>query len=82
VLETRLGQVPWLAGDYPIAALSDRDRGLLKLSVIHELSMDELCDLYKVHRTTLWHWIVQLKQQIAAGCRASPPPSNPLAFQG
>ena len=47
-----------------IASLSDRDRGLIKLAIIDELSMDELCGLYKVHRTTLWRWIVQLKQQI------------------
>jgi len=26
--------------------------------------MDELCGLCKVHRTTLWRWIGQLKQQI------------------
>jgi RNA polymerase sigma-70 factor, ECF subfamily len=29
-----------------------------------ELSMDELCGLYSVHRTTLWRWLVQLKQRV------------------
>jgi RNA polymerase sigma-70 factor, ECF subfamily len=47
-----------------IASLSDRDRGLLKLAIIDELSMDELCGLYSVHRTTLWRWLVQLKQRV------------------
>jgi RNA polymerase sigma-70 factor (ECF subfamily) len=47
-----------------ITGLPDRDRGLIKLSVIDELTIDELCGLYNVHRATVARWIVRLKQQI------------------
>jgi RNA polymerase sigma-70 factor (ECF subfamily) len=47
-----------------IAALPDRDRALIKLSVIDELGIDALCGLYAVHRATVARWIARIKQQI------------------
>jgi RNA polymerase sigma-70 factor (ECF subfamily) len=46
------------------AALTDRDRAPIKMAVIDELSIDELCRVYNVHRATVARWIVRLKQQI------------------
>ena len=54
-----------------IAALPERDRGLLKLSIIDELTIDELCGLYDVHRATVARWIVRLKEQIFDGAIAA-----------
>lgn len=64
LIRKRYGPALGAALGAALAALSDRDRGIIKLSLIDELSMDELCGLYGVHRTTMWRWIVQLKQQI------------------
>jgi RNA polymerase sigma-70 factor (ECF subfamily) len=47
-----------------IAGLPEGDRVLIKMSVIDELTIDELCGLYDVHRATVARWIVRLKQQI------------------
>jgi RNA polymerase sigma-70 factor (ECF subfamily) len=47
-----------------IAALPEQERALIKLSVIDELGIDELCKLYDVHRATVARWIVRLKQEI------------------
>jgi len=50
--------------DAVIKALPERDRGLLKLSVIDGLTIDELCGIYDVHRATVARWIVRLREQI------------------
>jgi RNA polymerase sigma-70 factor (ECF subfamily) len=47
-----------------IAALPERDRALLKMSIIDGLGIDELCRLYGVHRATVARWVVRLKQHI------------------
>ena len=47
-----------------ISGLADRDRGLVKLAILDELSLDELSRLYGVHRTTLWRWLGQIKQRL------------------
>jgi RNA polymerase sigma-70 factor (ECF subfamily) len=47
-----------------IGGLPERDRALLKMSVIDGLGIDELCRLYDVHRATVARWVVRLKQQI------------------
>jgi RNA polymerase sigma-70 factor (ECF subfamily) len=47
-----------------IAALPEKERGLIKLSVVHGLTIDELCGLYGVHRATVARWIARLKEEI------------------
>jgi RNA polymerase sigma-70 factor (ECF subfamily) len=47
-----------------IAALSIRDRTLIKLHVLDGLTIDDLCGLYDVHRATVARWIVGLKRQL------------------
>lgn len=47
-----------------IAGLPDKERGLLKLAVIDELTIDELAMLYAIHRATAARWVSRLKQQI------------------
>jgi RNA polymerase sigma-70 factor (ECF subfamily) len=47
-----------------IATLSERERALIKLSVVDGLTIDDLCGLYNVHRATVARWIVRLKEQI------------------
>jgi RNA polymerase sigma-70 factor, ECF subfamily len=47
-----------------IAALSPRERNLLKLHVLDGLTIDDLCGFYDVHRATVARWIVRLKQQL------------------
>ena len=47
-----------------IRGLPERERGLIKLSVIDGLTIDELCGIYVVHRATVARWIARLKQQI------------------
>lgn len=46
-----------------IAALSERERGLIKLAVIDELTIDELAALYGVHRATVARWVARLKEE-------------------
>lgn len=47
-----------------LAALPARDRSLLKLHVLDELTIDDLCGFYQVHRATVARWIVKLKQEL------------------
>jgi RNA polymerase sigma-70 factor, ECF subfamily len=47
-----------------IAALAEKERGLIKLSVVDGLTVDELSGLYHVHRATVARWIARLKEQI------------------
>ncbi len=47
-----------------VAELSARDRTLLKLHVIDGLSIDALCVVEGVHRSTVARWIASLRKQL------------------
>ncbi len=47
-----------------LASLSERDRALLKMSIIDGLGIDDLCRLHGVHRATVARWVARGKQQI------------------
>jgi RNA polymerase sigma-70 factor (ECF subfamily) len=49
---------------HAISALPARERNLLKLHVVDELTIDDLCRLYNVHRATVARWIVRCKQEL------------------
>jgi RNA polymerase sigma-70 factor (ECF subfamily) len=49
-----------------LARLSERDRLLLKMALIDEMSVDELGAFFHVHRATAARWVVALKQQLTA----------------
>jgi RNA polymerase sigma-70 factor (ECF subfamily) len=47
-----------------LGALPERDRALIKMSVIDGLGIDDLCRLHGVHRATVARWVVRLKQEL------------------
>ena len=54
-----------------VAALSVRQRNLLRHYFLDGLSIDELGALYRVHRATSARWIVDLRAALLDGVRAS-----------
>jgi RNA polymerase sigma-70 factor, ECF subfamily len=52
-----------------IGALGDRDRTLLKQSLIDGLSIDELSRLYGAHRATTARWLQSAKQKVSERTR-------------
>jgi RNA polymerase sigma-70 factor (ECF subfamily) len=47
-----------------LAALSDRDRTLLRRHVLDGLTIDELAPLYGVHRATAARWVAQVRADL------------------
>lgn len=47
-----------------LRALSDRERTLLRLSLIDDLSVAEIAPIYGVHRATVARWIAQAKERV------------------
>jgi RNA polymerase sigma-70 factor (ECF subfamily) len=47
-----------------IEGLPPKERGLVKLAIVDELTIDQLSGLYDVHRSTIARWIARLKEQI------------------
>ena len=52
-----------------LAALEPRERNLLRLHVIDELSIDEIAGLHGVHRATAARWLEDAREQVALGVR-------------
>lgn len=46
------------------AALTERQRNVLRLHYVEILNIDEIGDLYKTHRATAARWIVRAREQI------------------
>jgi RNA polymerase sigma-70 factor (ECF subfamily) len=51
------------------AALSARQRNLLRQHYLHELNIDRIGALYGVHRATAFRWITQAKLDVLHGAR-------------
>lgn len=52
------------AFDEAMATLSSKDRNLLRYSYLDNLSIDEIGDIYKVHRATVARWLNQVREQL------------------
>jgi RNA polymerase sigma-70 factor (ECF subfamily) len=50
-------------------ALADRDKTLLRQSVVDGLSIDDLCALHGVHRATVARWLAKAKETLLDGTR-------------
>ena len=53
-----------------VASLEPRDRNLLRQSFLDGLSIDELAELYHVHRATAARWLVKAREALAEATRA------------
>lgn len=51
------------------AALTDRDRTILRLRFADELNIDQIGGLYGVHRATVARWIARIRDEIFAATR-------------
>lgn len=52
------------AFDEAMAALSSKERNLLRYSYIDNLSIDEIAAIYKVHRATVARWLAQTREML------------------
>lgn len=52
-----------------LATLSSRERNLLRHQVLDRLSIDELGELYKVHRSTAARWLERIRSKLQAETR-------------
>lgn len=53
-----------------MASLDDRGRAVLRMSLMQNLSVDEVGKVYAVHRATAARWIAAAKEQLIEGTRA------------
>lgn len=53
-----------------VRELEPRDRNVLRMHVIHELSIDDIGRTYGVHRATAARWLTTIRERIEAGTRA------------
>jgi RNA polymerase sigma-70 factor (ECF subfamily) len=66
LIQSRYGELMKAAIKDAVAALSERERELVRLCLIDGLSIDAICGHYQVHRSTVARWIVNLKQELLA----------------
>ena len=52
-----------------LAALSPRDRNLLRMNLVDDLSIDQIGAVYGVHRATAARWLTAIRDQIASATR-------------
>ncbi len=52
-----------------LLALEDRDKTLLRLQVIDELSIDQIGAIYRVHRATAARWLEHARERLMDGTR-------------
>ncbi|MBL9008219.1 MAG: hypothetical protein JNJ46_28425 [Myxococcales bacterium] len=62
-----------------LAALSCRERNLLRYHFLERLSIDQLAEIYDVHRATAARWIVRAQQHLADETRARFSAQIPIA---
>lgn len=53
-----------------LAGLSARDQNLLRLHYLDGVSPEEIGRLYSTHRTTVWRWLTQCRQELMEKTRA------------
>ncbi|MHB8879242.1 MAG: sigma factor-like helix-turn-helix DNA-binding protein, partial [Myxococcaceae bacterium] len=47
-----------------LAGLDQRDRNLLRLHYLDGINPDEMGRIYRVHRTTVWRWLTQAREDV------------------
>lgn len=52
-----------------LEALEPRERTVLKLSLVHGLSIDKIAQIYQVHRSTAARWLVDVREKLYDGTR-------------
>jgi RNA polymerase sigma-70 factor (ECF subfamily) len=52
-----------------VEGLSARDRQMLRLAFVDGLTIDDLGELYAVHRTTAFRWLQQASERLSSGLR-------------
>jgi RNA polymerase sigma-70 factor (ECF subfamily) len=62
-----------------LAALSCRERNLLRYHFLERLGIDQLAEIYDVHRATAARWIVRAQQRLADETRARFSAQIPIA---
>lgn len=50
-----------------LAALAPRDRTLLRLHLVHDLSIDEIGATFRVHRSTAARWLARIRSELEDG---------------
>lgn len=53
-----------------LAQLSSRDRHLLRLHYLEGMRAEELGRIFNTHRTTIWRWMTQCREQLLGATRA------------
>jgi RNA polymerase sigma-70 factor, ECF subfamily len=53
-----------------LAQLSSRDRHLLQLHYLEGMRAEELGRIFNTHRTTVWRWLTQCREQLLKATRA------------
>ncbi len=53
-----------------LAQLSSRDRHLLQLHYLQGMRAEELGRIFNTHRTTVWRWLTQCREQLLQATRA------------
>ncbi len=68
-LRVRYGEAFRQAFAGALAALSARERTLLKLHLVHGLSIDKIGRIYQVHRSSAARWLVEVREALYQGTR-------------
>lgn len=68
-LKSRYGPEFKAAFQEALAALSPRDQNLLRLQYLDGISPEEIGRIYQTHRTTVWRWLTQCREQLLARTR-------------
>jgi RNA polymerase sigma-70 factor (ECF subfamily) len=69
VLRARYGEAFRAAFRDALAALTPRQRNLLKQHTIDELTVDQIGRLYRVHRATAARWVAAARDELCEGTR-------------
>ena len=68
-MRARYGEAFRAAFNTALAGLTARDRELLRSQLVERLGIDQLAELYGVHRSTAARWLVAIRERLAAGTR-------------
>lgn len=68
-LRVRYGEAFRQAFAGALAALPARERTLLKLHLVHGLSIDKIGRIYQVHRSSAARWLVEVREALYQGTR-------------
>jgi RNA polymerase sigma-70 factor (ECF subfamily) len=69
VLKSRYRRDVKAAFESALAQLSARERAVLRLHLIHRVSIDEIGEIYRVHRATAARWLARVRSQLDEATR-------------